>query len=276
MNKKVNILLILTTILGFVITGYSQGHSQSDYDNGKYISGTDYSHGSGKKGHREVEVVPEANVIKFSLLSWVNGNIPLYYERRVAPWLGLQFGLGLTTRDFVADGVTYIVSGLRDVPPADYNNYAFYANQGRKSSVGFYVSFQPKFYPGRRGLAGFFVSPMVEFKRYDFRASYVDPNVVSDVEQPTYLTTKMGEYRNAVDFTINIGRQWLLPSKVSLEIMAGAGFRKLWEQRRFINESTYAYNPITGNSGYAFTTSTSWYTTFRPEFNLSFIIGGYF
>jgi hypothetical protein len=272
MQKNFRLILLLTAFILTFLTGYAQEKNNND---GNYISGTDYAHAHDKKEvRREEEERPEANVIKFSMLSWISGCIPFYYERRVTPWMSLQFGLGLTTRDFIADGVTYIVDGLGSAPQ-NYNNYAFYGSQGRKSSIGAYASFQPKFYPGRRALAGFYVSPMVEFKRFDFTAENVDPTAVSDDEQPVYLSSKIKEYRNAVDFTVNIGRQWLLPSKVSLEIMGGVGFRKLWEQRRFITESD-AYNPATGYSGYSFTNTTTWSNTYRPEFNLSFIIGGYF
>lgn len=279
MTKSHFLLLIFCLLI--VSTAFAQEKGANDYDGQKKISGTDYSYyRKGGRGKNTEELRPQANVIKFSLMSWLSGCIPFYYERRVTPWLGLQFGLGLTTRDFIADLTTVAIDGLRDDQVPNYNNYGLYTNVGRKSSVGAYVSFQPKFYPGQKALSGFFVSPMVEFKRFDYKAQYTDPTVVldnsyDDYPQLTYTSQTLAEYRNTVDFTVNVGRQWLLQSNVSLELMGGVGFRKIWEQRRYINQEP-VYNPSTGNNGDVYITSTQFSTFFRPEFNLSFIIGGCF
>jgi len=273
MNKNLLLFIFFITIISFRASG--QEKSANDYDGQKHITGTDYSYYKKKRVRESTEAKPQANVVKTSLTSWLSGCIPVYYERRVTPWLGLQGGLGITTRDFMAnlrDDIYYIYS----TNPVAYNNYAFYSTQGRKTALGVYVSFQPKFYPRKNALGGFFVSPMLEYKRFDYTAEYTDQSITSDESQPTYVAKTMPEYRNTVDFTVNVGWQWLFQSKVSLELMMGAGFRKLWEQRRVINQ-TNVYNPVSGyNDGYIYTTNALWSTSYRPEFNLTLNIGGYF
>lgn len=277
MNKGILLLIMLTALIS--VPGFGQEKDGNDYDSGeKHITGTDYSYYKKKRGGgMDEEILPQANAVKAGLTSWITGVIPFYYERRVTPWLGLQFGLGLTTRDFTADVVNDLIFSFSNNPER-YNNYGFYGQEGRKSSVGAYVSFQPKFYPKSRALRGFYVSPLVEYKRFDFVAQYPDPTPTSnDQDPPGYLTTTMPEYRNTVDFTVNVGRQWLFPTKVSLELMGGVGFRKVWEQRRVVTQNdANIYNP-NGYSqyDYIYTAAPQWFTYFRPELNFSLIIGGY-
>jgi hypothetical protein len=268
MNKILFSLVILGSLVS--VNAFAQENGQKDDDSDKKISGTDYSYykrGRDGKGNSE-DVRPEANVVKMGLTRWLSGVIPFYYERRVAPFVSLQFGLGLTTRDFIYDGITELSYALGSTPGV-YNNYGFYQTQGRKASVGVYASFQPKFYPKSRALTNFFVSPMVEFKRFDYKAQLANNLSINGNDEPTYQSNYMWEYRNCVDFTVNVGRQWFLNSGVSLELRGGVGFQKIWEFRRNILQT----NPG-GNSGYY--NSTINFSYYRPEFNLDLNIGGFF
>jgi len=207
--------------------------------------------GSTKTGH-------DNNIVKVGLLYWVNGVIPVYYERKLTPWLTVQGGVGLTTRDFIADLMNEIIYTAGD--GSSYNTY--YSYQHRKALVGYYLSAQPKFYLNNDAMDGFYISPWLEFKHYAFKANMVDPT------QPdlVYLNNAyQNEHRNCLDFTINCGWQWMY-NPLTIEFNLGAGFRRYWESRLDIEQ---------GNTGY-YTNGLNTFNGYRPEFNIDFNFGGFF
>ncbi len=203
------------------------------------------------------------NIVKIGLTTWVSGVIPFYYERKIFPWLSVQGGVGLTTRDFVADVINIIF--------VDEPNYSpYYTYNERKALVGYYLSFQPKFYVKKEALGSFWLSPMIEFKRYNFKANEVDEfNSNLNTGGPSYLpNTYMMEHRNAVDFTLNLGWQWMFDPLI-VEFSMGAGFRRFWEQRLDIQSVSYS-------TGQIYVNEARYYGNFRPELNLSLNFGGFF
>jgi uncharacterized protein DUF3575 len=206
------------------------------------------------------------NVIKLGILNVPSGNIPLYYERKMLPWLGLQGGVGLTTRDFVADVVNILFTNGQD----NYNYYYQYTE--RKPLVGYYLSAQPKFYFNGDATDGFWLSPMLEFKRFNFKANMVAENAAATNEQSYLPNTFFSEHRNDLDFTVNIGWQWLLDNKVAIEYSMGAGFRRFWEHRLEV-EGVATINSYNYSS---FSNNTRDYNGWRPEFNLCLNVGGFF
>jgi hypothetical protein len=207
----------------------------------------------------------EDNVVKLGLLNVASGNIPIYYERRLLPLLSVQAGVGVTVRDFAADVVNMIFTNGE--PP--YNPYYQYAE--RKPKVGYYMSIQPKVYTSSDAMDGFWVSPMLEFKRFNFKANMVDQTAISSGDGPVYLTNSFqSEFRNDLDFTLNIGWQWLLDNKVAVEYSMGAGFRRFWEERQNIGDG---YN---NGYGQSYVNSTRYFNGWRPDFNFCLSVGGFF
>lgn len=92
-----------------------------------------------------------ANIIKFSFLSPFRGDYGLLYERRITPWLSIQAGGGITTRDKVFERFT---SGT-------FNSPQF------KSSIGFSAKAGIRFYPISDGwMSGMFISPDFVYREY--------------------------------------------------------------------------------------------------------------
>jgi hypothetical protein len=212
--------------------------------------------------------VANDNVLKLGLLYWVSGCIPIYYERKITPWLSLEGGLGLTTRDFVADVVNIYLNGINDNEGLN----PYYQYHARKSEVGVYASLQPKFYIRNNAIEGFWFGPMLEFKRFDYKAGIANVNSQGDANgNPIYLNTYQPEHRNAVDFTFNVGWQFKYRSNLALEYSMGAGFRRFWEQR---SDVEYA-SGLTSGPPY-FSNGIRDYNGYRPEFNMALSFGGFF
>ena len=134
--------------------------------------------------------------------------------------------------------------------------------------MGVYASIQPKFYIHSNAIEGFWLGPILEFKRFNYKANVADVNASSS-DAPTYLpNTYQHEYRNALDFTFNVGWQFKF-SPLILEYSMGAGFRRFWEQRSDV-EYTYGSGPPYYTNGFRT------YGGFRPELNMELNFGGFF
>jgi hypothetical protein len=208
------------------------------------------------------------NTMKAGLLYFVSGCIPVYYERKVLPWLSVQGGIGLTTRDFVADVVNIVLEGYN----VNEGLNPYYRYNERKSLVGVYASLQPKFYIHNNALDGFWFGPTFEFKQYNYKANLADVNSLpDDYGNPVYLSNKFQrEYRNAVDATFNVGWQFKY-NRLCLEYSMGVGFRRFWEKRSDVE----SYSTATGIAPY-FTNGVRTYSGYRPEINMALSFGGFF
>ena len=209
------------------------------------------------------------NIVKGGLFYFASGCLPVFYERKVLPWLSIEAGLGLTTRDFMADGVNAYISILA----GNQGMNPYYQYSERKSLPGIYISAQPKFYVHNDALEGFWFGPVLEFKRFDYKANLVNVNALANLDgNPIYLPNSyQNEYRNAVDFTFNVGWQWFYNHHLTLEYLMGAGFRRFWEQRSDI-EATQSYS----SGPPYFTNGVRVYGGYRPEINVELNFGGFF
>jgi len=214
------------------------------------------------------KVVHDNNVLKGGLLYFVSGCIPVYYERRVLPWLSIEAGVGLTTRDFIADGANIVINGNNDNEGLN----PYYRYNARKPLVGEYASIQPKFYIRNNAMEGFWLGPVIEFKRFNYKANLAAVNTLPDDNgNPVYMpNVYQKEYRNALDFTFNVGWQFKY-NTLCLEYLMGAGFRRFWEQRSDVENA----GGLTPGPPY-FTNGLRTYNGYRPEFNMELNFGGFF
>ena len=209
--------------------------------------------------HQSTKWETRNNVIKGGLLYWLSGVEPVYYERKITPWFTIQGGIGLTSRDFMADLTNLWIYALNDGVSA--NNYADYHE--RKVVVSIYSSLQPKFYTNITAMNGFYISPKVEFKRYNYKANLVDPNQTGLFYLPNQYYK---EHFTVVDFTANVGWQWMF-DPLTLELNLGAGVRKYWQNRLDIEED---------NTTGLYTNGVNNFNGIRPTFNIELNLGGFF
>jgi hypothetical protein len=182
------------------------------------------------------------NSIGMGLLSWIEGYLPFYYERQIFKFLSLKVGAGLTFRSFTndlglmiwddgksSDYFTSYYSSRADI--ADhYANYTF-----RKASVGYYFAFAPKFYLHGKGMHGFNLYPMVEYKHFAFKAKLAQTDVSnyyseSDKNLPR-SEQDLHEKMDCIDLTINVGGHFQRRNHVFFEWRVGAGMRKSYSTR---------------------------------------------
>lgn len=164
-----------------------------------------------------------ANIIKFSFLSPFRGDYGLLYERRIQPWLSLQAGAGITTRDKIFERFT---SGT-------FNSNQF------QPAIGFSAKAGIRFYPIADGwMSGMFISPDFVYREYNLNANLTQFDVNNNASpQKLRCGYKFMEYR------LLLGQSYdFLFRNLYLEYYIGLVFRENWESiPLFQNDAQGAY-----------------------------------
>lgn len=224
------------------------------------------------------------NSLGVGLLSWINGYVPIYFERELTPFLSIQTGVGATFRSFTNDldqliwndGNTsgkfdeyYPYIGLQQYSDVtdSYANYKY-----RKAGAGVYASFAPKFYPGSNGIDGFSIYPMLEYKLFTSKARLANtsasPNYVASQDVDVYRTNSyQKESFQVLDFTINIGGLYQTSNNFFVEWRFGAGLRDTWGSMLDIG-----YN----NFSNKYENNVRKYSRLKPVVAFDFVVGGLF
>lgn len=221
------------------------------------------------------------NAVGMPLLSWVQGYLPVYYERHLTNFMSVRVGAGLTFRSFTNDlGMLiwkdgrvsdyfdeYDTPGEVDIQDT-YESYKF-----RTPGVGYYLSVAPKFYVHNEGMNGFTVYPSLEYKHFGFKSKLartdVSTNYMStyDTEVPRQKKKFMKEANRCLDFTINLGGLYQKDNKFYIEWRIGAGIRKQWGTRLDVGHNTVTDRLVNIERDYS---------RLKPVFATDIIIGGLF
>lgn len=222
------------------------------------------------------------NSITMGVGSMLNGYIPFYYERTLLPMLTIQVGAGFTFRSFPNDlGMAIYDDGqnsdhfrggyLYDISDK-YSSYKY-----RKSSVGQYFSIAPKVYFGESALNGAYIGPMLEYKRFRYKAKLADVTVdarsysYSDDNVPRSAET-MNERMNCLDYTFNVGGHFQAGGHLAIGWNVGIGGRTLDAERLDIG----IIESRTGSGQSSFSNVTRSFSATRPLFVFNFTMGGWF
>jgi hypothetical protein len=143
------------------------------------------------------------NLIKINPLLVLNGDIPLYYERRIKDRFSIEGGIGFTHMDYI------------------YHSYVLYDEYGeeeRRAKPGYSLMVSAKFYPSSytKALDEFYFGPEIRFRRYNTE--------VEDCET-TSFSGYLPEYRMVTDFKITVGYITYLTDEVILDFYGGIGMR---------------------------------------------------
>jgi hypothetical protein len=223
---------------------------------------------SSKKGRSS-----ERTVIKLAPLNFVGGTIPLYVEREINQFLGLQLGAGVTTHNYLKDVFSSSDLSQPDIKSTKWNDgtsdtynvsNSFYDYDHRKSTLGYTFSVEPRIYYANEGLEGNFVSLSFTQTRFNSDANRIMTGPVTSSE-PTFTNNVFKEYENLSDIMVNFGSQTLY-DHISLEYATGIGLRKLKGEK-------YAYSMDNGGN---FVDGASNISKTKIAFNLSFKIGYHF
>ncbi len=221
------------------------------------------------------------NSVGMSLLSWVQGYLPVYYERNLLPFLSIKAGVGITFRSFTNDlGQVIWNDGKRSEFFDSYNgpyqdvkdSYEHYTY--RLGGVGYYFAFAPKFYVHSEGMNGFTVSPMIEFKHFASKAKTARTDIdvtnnyaYTDNDLPRTPVGFQKETLNCIDFTVNIGGHYQTSKVFFIEWRLGAGVRK-----SYANRLDVGINTLTDR----YQNEARRYQSVKPFFATDIILGGLF
>jgi hypothetical protein len=225
-----------------------------------------FKHGEGK------------NSLTVGMLSWFNGYVPVYYERSVLSMLSVQIGAGATCRSFgsdlgfvmAAEGETSSTYTSGNDIKDDYSHYKF-----RSTTPGLYLSFAPKVYYHDEGMDGEYVSPMLEYKMFSYKARKADVTApmsggYNDDRDVPHSKEEQMEYMRCLDFTVNFGGHYQSRNHVTFGWSTGFGVRTANSQRLDIGTSTDGV----GNSHY--TNAVEEYKKTKLLFTFNFVVGRWF
>lgn len=219
------------------------------------------------------------NSVTMGFASLLNGYIPVYYERTIAPMLTVQVGAGFTFRSFMNDiGATIYEDGYesdRFDGSNDYDindDYASY--RYRKMKMGQYLSLAPRLYFRQSALNGAYIGPMVEYKNYRYAARLADVTanaaLVYEEDEVPRASETLSEQMRCIDFTFNFGGHFQAANHVALGFNIGIGGRDISAERLDLGR-------VTDQNGKShFVNATHQFKTTRPLFVFNFIVGGWF
>jgi len=172
---------------------------------------------------KEPLVTNNLNIIKFSPLQLLVGEINLGYERVLNEMSSVDFEIGPTLSN-----VRMSVSGNHLFNPG------FGPSVERTSGVGFFFGTGYRMYPLRGGLAPnwFYVSPVFKFRQMNYGFH----------DFSNLLPNTKGSEKD-FNFSFNFGSQFWLEEKFSLDVFAGIGLAYESYKDYFM---TSVYNGTTG------------------------------
>ena len=145
------------------------------------------------------------NLVKINPLLILNGDIPVYFERRIKNQLSVEGGVGVTYNDYIYNGFNLADTDLYD--------------ENREYKLGYSVVGSVKFYPSRytKALDEFYFGPEIRFRKYNSQLSEYSSN---DVLLGTYP-----EHRTLIDFKLMIGYIAYASDFVIFDFYGGVGMR---------------------------------------------------
>jgi hypothetical protein len=178
----------------FCIATFSSGFAQKDSNS---VTVT-YSKVTYHRAERDKNIY---NLIKINPLLVLNGDIPIYYERRIMDRLSIEGAIGITHMDYIYQGITT-------------ENY----EEERRAKLGYSLMISAKFYPSNhtKALDEIYFGPEIRHRRYN-----------TEVEDcgNTSLTGFIPEYRTLTDFKLTVGYISYISDNVIFDFYGGVGLR---------------------------------------------------
>ena len=213
----------------------------------------------------------EQNIIKIAPLAFISGYVPLYYEREINPFLSLQVGAGITTRNYLNEWANNLefsknvtAKNTWTVPGNEGNENYYDGNNfdNRTASTGYYFSFQPRIFFENEGLDGAFIGISYDRFRYN-SSSFKIVNGASGQDGPLFSNEQFKEYENISDISAVFGTQALY-DHIAVEYSVGLALRN-------VKGRQYAYtidrNTSEFTDGYSDTKKTT------PAISISIKVG---
>jgi hypothetical protein len=224
------------------------------------------------------------NIIKLAPLSFISGFVPVFYERNINDFVSIQAGIGITTKNYILDGLAEAgatggvggsssTNGITDyykriswvggnTNSSYYNENPTYGGDGRKTSLGYIISVEPRIYFASEAPDGSFMGLNLSTRRNNYSSNAVSTTATS----LQYTGAKIKEFDNLSTMMVNFGYQ-TVNDNLSFEYSGGIGLRK-------IKGEHYIYTNGTSNGKYI--TGTGFIDRTKVAFDLSFKVGYHF
>lgn len=207
-------LIMSISLTFFCIQAFSQENTSKDGSTVIFLG----------KDRTKTNMIYNSSAIKLGILDMVSGLFGLHYEHELSSIFSLQAGGGLTSRNYTqgllssdeaTDESNNNVNGGSDILDSYYNY------DTRAAKIGYFISFEPKFFPNEDGFDGTFVSFLFSYRRYNYKAKNIE-NTFSD---------PINEFENQIITAIGIGHQFT-NTKTIIEYDFSFGIRNINGERR--------------------------------------------
>lgn len=159
------------------------------------------------------------NIVKVAPLAFMYGYFPLFYEREITNWLGIQAAAGVTFRPFLADTELFkeFYVNAFDCECGNYRDYSY-----RDAKLGFLMGVSPRLYIKSEGLEGTYFAPEVRW--YSWRTKAQKPAPDYNLTNARLSGIYDEEKIHFTDVMVHCGWQTLYP-RLSLDWSVGVGLR---------------------------------------------------
>ena len=225
-TTKPNVMKVVMLSVSLVIIGIQEGHGQDSLNqNVGYVTYNKIS-GYDLPLHNE-----QKHLFKLNPLLIINGDLPVYYERRLTHNWALEGSIGVTLKDYLYDLFYFDPSAPSDVRLAPE----------RKYKAGYSFSLSPRFYPSGtfEETDIFYFAPEVRFRKYRSQA------LKSESSNSTFEEDFVDEYRQLIDLKLTFGYVTYLDDNIFIEWYGGIGVRMRTQRQAVILEDSYPQETIT-------------------------------
>ncbi len=211
---------------------------------------------------------PNKNIIKLNYCLFGRGVLLFNYERALTKHFTLEVGLGITYSDFIFTqiydagqiGNDRIVSNNTSTSGVNISqNILSNPFDNSVNKIGYAMELSPKFYFSRNEFDGFYISPYLSYRKYNFGLTIDDPNSNFSTSSQTYNDL----YYNFLDAGGKIGYNFSISRYSNLyyfDVYAGVA-------RRSVHLNTLM--ETINNSNYGIDTYIEYIQTFTiPQFML--------
>lgn len=219
-TTKPNVMRVVMLSVSLVVIGIQDGHGQDSlYQNVGYVTYNKIS-GYNLPQHNE-----QKNLFKLNPLLIINGDLPVYYERRVTHNWAIEGSFGVTLKDYLYDFFYFDPNGISDVSMVP----------DRKYKMGYSISAAPRFYPSGtfEETDIFYFAPEVRFRKYRSQA------LKSESSNSSFNEDFVDEYRQLIDLKLTFGYITYLDDNIFLEWYGGIGIRMKKQRQAVVLEDAY-------------------------------------
>jgi hypothetical protein len=224
MKSNFKLFLLIVFVLGTIFNTSAQSRKAAK-DSTTVIIFNSPSGSSNKKNK-----TGEDNIIKIAPLGLISGTFPIFYERKLTDFLGLQVGFGITSKNYVRAGlqtdfndtkITYAPTTITD----DVSE-GIYGFEYRTVKTGTMFTIQPRFYFDSEGLDGSYLGLSFDNYTYNFEIPGVVKNTSSIYQDFSQTGSIKSENEKISDFMVHFGYQNIY-DRLTLEWSTAIGIRNV-------------------------------------------------